>query len=426
MIKNALLAALLLSLTANAQISVTRIKRQLETSKPQEIQLDLRRGETVDFDLQFLSYGAVMDLIGSTVTLHAVTNGMPAGTSFQISGMASSNGTASVRISVDDWLPYQLTSGTWTLECALPTASRIMRASGVVKLSGLYYPSTNSPLPVTWSTNFWTAISAIQSKTNDWNASYAWGDHAAAGYLSASTWLTWLSTNTYVKVESDPTVPAHVKAITELQVTAWDAGTNRSDRTYTLYGYTNAWQTVENGTATVWRIENGADISSAILSVTEPLTIDGGLVVLPIGVYTSIVESAGVFIWSHNGAAFGYYTYSPGIPLTSCLLFEDDSSAWYGHNGNTGTYVFPDVMTNLYGTAIGGKVTVDYGQTIVTNAYPLTTADMQTGISATQVTNIVRTVVHSNQLWSAAGTNAIYQVSWDATNGTWMVQEILP
>lgn len=198
-----LLTAMMLSMTATAQISVSRIKRQLETSDPKEHQLNLRRGETVDFDLQFLSYGTVMDISGSTVTLHATTNGMATGTSFQISGTAGSNGTASVRISVDDWLPYQMTTGTWTLECALPTASRIMRASGVLKLSGLYYPSTNSPLPLTWSTNFWTAISAIQSRTNDWNTAFGWGDHAAAGYLASSAWLSWLSTNQYVQVERD-------------------------------------------------------------------------------------------------------------------------------------------------------------------------------------------------------------------------------
>lgn len=38
----------------------------------------------------------------------------------------------------------------------------------------------------------------------------------------------------------------------------------------------------------------------------------------------------------------------------------------------------------------------------------------------------VRTMTHSNQLWSAVGTNATYQLSWDVTNGTFKVEEILP
>jgi len=190
-----LLTALMLSLTATAQISVSRIKRQLETSNPQENQLNLRRGETVDLDMQFLSYGTVMDITGATVTLHATTNGMEAGTSFQISGTAGSNGTASVRISVEDWLPYQLTTGTWTLECAQANASRIMRASGIVKLSGLYYPSTNSPLPVSWSTNFWTEMAGKVSATDATYTStvfkasiaFSWGSHA--GLYRAFDWL---------------------------------------------------------------------------------------------------------------------------------------------------------------------------------------------------------------------------------------------
>ena len=32
----------------------------------------------------------------------------------------------------------------------------------------------------------------------------------------------------------------------------------------------------------------------------------------------------------------------------------------------------------------------------------------------------------SSLLWSAAGTNATYQMSWDITNGTFKVMEILP
>jgi len=192
-----LLAALLLTMTAEAQIGITRIKRQLETSAPQDIQLNLRHGETVDYELQFLSYRQAMDITGATVTLHATTNGMPDGTSFQISGTAGSNGTATVRIVTDEWLPYGLTSGTWTMEVSQPTLSRIMRASGSLRISGLYYPSTNSPLPVTWSTNLWSAISGIQSKTSNWDTAFSWGNHASSGYLTS---------------ELDPGIPAAISS----------------------------------------------------------------------------------------------------------------------------------------------------------------------------------------------------------------------
>lgn len=46
----------------------------------------------------------------------------------------------------------------------------------------------------------------------NWDTAFGWGDHSTAGYLTEFT-------------ESDPTVPQHVKDITEAQITAWDSGT---------------------------------------------------------------------------------------------------------------------------------------------------------------------------------------------------------
>jgi hypothetical protein len=45
---------------------------------------------------------------------------------------------------------------------------------------------------------------------SDWNDAHGWGDHSAEGYLTDYT-------------ESDPTVPAHVKAITSDNVSDWEA-----------------------------------------------------------------------------------------------------------------------------------------------------------------------------------------------------------
>jgi hypothetical protein len=44
----------------------------------------------------------------------------------------------------------------------------------------------------------------------NWDESHEWGNHSTAGYLTA---------------EEDPTVPGHVKAITEADIQKWDAGT---------------------------------------------------------------------------------------------------------------------------------------------------------------------------------------------------------
>ena len=50
------------------------------------------------------------------------------------------------------------------------------------------------------------------TQITNWDTAYGWGDHSTAGYLTEFT-------------ESDPTVPQHVKDITEAQITAWDSGT---------------------------------------------------------------------------------------------------------------------------------------------------------------------------------------------------------
>ena len=44
----------------------------------------------------------------------------------------------------------------------------------------------------------------------DWDTAYSWGDHSQAGYLTSFT-------------ETDPTVPTHVKSITQANITAWNA-----------------------------------------------------------------------------------------------------------------------------------------------------------------------------------------------------------
>jgi hypothetical protein len=48
------------------------------------------------------------------------------------------------------------------------------------------------------------------------------------------------------------------------------------------------------------------------------------------------------------------------------------------------------------------------------------------GLTAATVTNIVRATSLSSQTWTAAGTNATYQLTWDITNKTFKVLEILP
>jgi len=55
-----------------------------------------------------------------------------------------------------------------------------------------------------------------------------------------------------------------------------------------------------------------------------------------------------------------------------------------------------------------------------------TEANLATKPSYQDTTNIVRNTSISSQIWTAAGTNATYQLTWDVTNMTFKVEEILP
>ncbi len=87
-------------------------------------------------------------------------------------------------------------------------------------------------------------------------------------------------------------------------------------------------------------------------------------------------------------------------------------------------------LTNTAHAALfAGKVGTD--RTITVNGATGTLASnlsftVTAGLTGAQVTNIVRTITHTNQTWGAAGTNATYRMSWDVTNMTFKVEEILP
>lgn len=154
-----LFTLLLLSLSVLSAPVRARIAWAVETSNPVERTLDLRRGETLDLECRFTSYAAAMDLTGCSVVLHAVTNGMAAGTSFQTSGTITNGSAAVVSLAVDSWLPAAFTAGSYTLEVSAQSGTRrLLRASGKLSVSGIHYPSTADPVPVSWATNLYAIL----------------------------------------------------------------------------------------------------------------------------------------------------------------------------------------------------------------------------------------------------------------------------
>ena len=64
------------------------------------------------------------------------------------------------------------------------------------------------------------AITATQ--ISNWDASFSWGDHSTQGYLKSFT-------------ETDPTVPAHVKGISQADINNWNAAAGGTGPDMTLY-----------------------------------------------------------------------------------------------------------------------------------------------------------------------------------------------
>lgn len=64
-------------------------------------------------------------------------------------------------------------------------------------------------------TSLGAAAGVTTQKISDWDEAHGWGDHSTEGYLTSTP------------AETDPTVPTHVKNITQANITAWNgAGTS--------------------------------------------------------------------------------------------------------------------------------------------------------------------------------------------------------
>lgn len=147
-----IIVALILTASAYGR-TVPRIALQCETSRPSSVRLDLVHGETVDLAVRLSNYGSLLDITGATVTLHARTNGMAEGSSWQVPGEASTTGIALVSLDVDAWIPRSVGDGTWTIEIVQPSTARILRAGGILRVADTAAASTNDPVPSLWLTD---------------------------------------------------------------------------------------------------------------------------------------------------------------------------------------------------------------------------------------------------------------------------------
>jgi hypothetical protein len=78
-------------------------------------------------------------------------------------------------------------------------------------------PTLDATFTGTTTTDILVATTVNGSTTTNWDTAYGWGDHSEEGYITAFS-------------EEDPTVPAHVKAITETNISDWESAHVIADR----------------------------------------------------------------------------------------------------------------------------------------------------------------------------------------------------
>lgn len=189
---NIIIVALILTASAYGR-TVPRLALQCETSRPSSVRLDLVHGETVDLAVRLSNYGTLLDITGATVTLHARTNNMAEGSSWQVPGEAGTNdGIASVSLDVDAWIPRSVSDGTWTIEIVQPSTARILRAGGILRVADTAAASTNDPVPSLWLTD-------IRAEIADAVAPLATTQHVAD---AVAPLITYDHTNRVTRLQS--------------------------------------------------------------------------------------------------------------------------------------------------------------------------------------------------------------------------------
>lgn len=157
-----------------------RIVWSVDVENPRPVKREFRYGETIDIEVRVRNYAKPMDITGAAVTLHARTQNMPEGTSYQVRGEARENGLAYVRVPVSEWLPKEFSDGKYTLAISQPDDVVILRISGDLIIIPTAAESTVQPVPITWGASvlnevqelYGPRISILESYTNTLNNVY--------------------------------------------------------------------------------------------------------------------------------------------------------------------------------------------------------------------------------------------------------------
>lgn len=134
------------------------------------------------------------------------------------------------------------------------------------------------------------SLPAIASQ-NNWDTAYAWGNHATAGYLISYT-------------ETDPTVPAYVKAITNTQITNWNTAYSWGDHSSAGYQLTSQKGQV-NGYAS---LDGTGKVPLTQISITTTNVSEGNNLY-----YTDARARAAVSVTTTGTSGVATYNSSTGV-----------------------------------------------------------------------------------------------------------------
>lgn len=262
---------------------IRRLVWQVETSDPVPRNWPLVYGETVDFEVRLLDHTAPMDLSGAAVVLHARTNGMDSGWSFQATGsVGEARGWARVRVAVDTLLPQGLSSASYVVAVTAPGQTNNLSAAGTLRLSGTGFGVYEAPLPAPLGVELSARMEALES---------------AMTSVSNAAWLT-VETDTQAlavvaghtnRTDNPHAVTAdQVGALKPANTNGWEVGphaewltvetdtlalsalsSNRSTRIYDPSGLPY-WI---DGTGGVWHVQTGAwqvTVPEAAITFTLP------------------------------------------------------------------------------------------------------------------------------------------------------------
>jgi len=443
---------------ALASLAQVPCRWEVESSRSAPGQFNCYRGETLLIQPTIKEYGSAMT--NYSASLYYQTNGMGSAWWQGTNGMYF---TPAMDVGASVYSVYIQ---------AVKTNGISYRANAIIRMLGSPGATPNIiPLPVQRidfaSVQYLNApwllsadldpvesrIEGVEAFTNAWNAAASWGNHATAGYLASSVWLTWLNTNTFLRVESDAIAlssiaahetnqTAHASLMSKFLTNETDAVSLRAyhygssdiiESPASWFTFNAEWQTITeyinpaNGADVVipWAI-NGVEVKWIGSSAFKDAVINS--VIAP-KTLTSLDPSS-FKNCSFKTAVFPALTYIDEGSFNNCPFLNSITWGSDAPDVEELEYLFEDsnIVTNYvnsltavgWGALFGDRPVIRIGVSagsltlggVTKSAWPAASSGVPS--------------IWTNQLWGAVGTNAVYRISWDVTNGTFKVEELLP